>query len=137
MPKDTVKAKITIVSASKLPNADLFDVSDPYVIVKDTQSKRELCKTPVVHNDLNPKWSFEAVVEIPKGADLLFSVFDSDTWSSDDLLGEALMPCKDFSGVASLVPGKKGQKMTAAEPKLTLKIVLEKEEGCCAGCSVM
>merc|ERR1719362_1442033 len=130
-----------IEKASKLPNADAFDKSDPYVIVTALGEKTPLMKTKTMINDDNPVFNEERILNVNQDVKkLTFQVVDEDTFSADDWLGECTLDLKNFSGTVSLRKGagKGRKKIKPTEPTLTFKVSVAGESSeCCGGCSVM
>mmetsp|Transcript_50790 Transcript_50790/g.110204 ORF Transcript_50790/g.110204 Transcript_50790/m.110204 type:complete len:136 (+) Transcript_50790:76-483(+) len=133
------RVKITIVSAKNLANKDSWPtgVSDPFCSVQLAGQEETKVSTPVIDDDLNPKWNFSTVIEHDGKSDLWFTVCDSDLLG-DDFLGQYVMRCAQvksgFSGDVPLVPGKK--KVLKNDPTLTLKVVPEGKP-VCGGCSIL
>jgi hypothetical protein len=87
------KLEVTILSCQDLPNFDYWSKTDAYVIVKVGSMKK---KTKSVGGDLNPKFEeetstflFDNISELARQSRIRFQVMDKDSWSSDDLVGEA------------------------------------------------
>eukprot|EP00252_Welwitschia_mirabilis_P016541 TRINITY_DN36478_c0_g1_i1.p1 TRINITY_DN36478_c0_g1~~TRINITY_DN36478_c0_g1_i1.p1 ORF type:complete len:166 (-),score=28.78 TRINITY_DN36478_c0_g1_i1:171-668(-) len=78
--------KVKVIKGTNLAIRD-FNSSDPYVVVKlGTQS----VKTRVISNNLNPVWDEELTLYIPvKPAPLKLRIYDKDTFSRDDKMGDA------------------------------------------------
>jgi C2 domain len=72
--------------------------SDPYV--KFVADGQVLLESPVVKKTLDPEWNFECSVAVP-GDSLTLSVFDKDTITKDDPLGEAVIDLSKLTGEAS------------------------------------
>jgi len=86
--------KVTIVEARNLPAADANGKSDPYVQLLRTHGlDHAAVKTKVVKKNLNPVWNetFEFSTSY-KLHNLKFKVFDHDTFSADELLGNLKVP---------------------------------------------
>lgn len=84
--------RVELVEASDLRPADINGLSDPYVVIK---VGRGSYRSPVKYKILNPQWDEFC------GADFMIfnmeqkvkiSVFDSDSYSSDDHLGSVYIP---------------------------------------------
>lgn len=91
-----LKLSVTVVSASGLRNTDwsLFDrnnVSDPYVVCK--VRNKEMFRTEVIDNNLNPVWNHSPqALELKAENDLRFEIYDMDTGlTAGDWLGTATM----------------------------------------------
>merc|ERR1712187_10948 len=134
--------QIEVISGKNLPNLDMeFEItqlgmvqkpSDPYVIC--TQGGKELFKTPTVKNSADPEWNhqFAGTVDPTKG-DLVFTVYDQDTFKQDDYIGTCTVPIRskedDYTlNASSLVKAKTGgqaaskRKRKATSELSTLKI---------------
>merc|ERR1712072_985397 len=90
-----------IVSAQKLRNADTFSKSDPYCVCStfgsstDAQKRFEVSRTPVIQDELNPKWKHTFKMSCKEEDSLLFQVWDEDP-VYDDLLGQAIITHDEF-----------------------------------------
>ncbi|KAJ6800082.1 ADP-ribosylation factor GTPase-activating protein AGD12-like [Iris pallida] len=80
------KLKVKVIRGTNLAVRD-FRTSDPYVILTLGQ---QMVQTSVKESDLNPVWNEELILSVPRrhGA-LKLQVFDHDTFSADDMMGEA------------------------------------------------
>ncbi|XP_009344408.2 ADP-ribosylation factor GTPase-activating protein AGD12 [Pyrus x bretschneideri] len=78
--------KVKVIRGTNLAIRDMM-TSDPYVIL--TLGKQTL-RTTVIKSNLNPVWNEELMLSVPErfGA-LQLQVFDHDTFSADDIMGEA------------------------------------------------
>ncbi|CAA2934511.1 ADP-ribosylation factor GTPase-activating AGD12-like [Olea europaea subsp. europaea] len=78
--------KITIFKGTNLAVRDMLS-SDPYVLLTLGKQKAQ---TAVVKSNLNPVWHEELMLSVPQdfGA-IKLQVFDHDTFSADDIMGEA------------------------------------------------
>lgn len=78
--------KIKVVKGTNLAVRDIVS-SDPYVILK---VGHQTAKTKVIKSNLNPIWNEEHMLSVPNPMPpLKVQVFDKDTFSSDDSMGEA------------------------------------------------
>ncbi|XP_062232539.1 probable ADP-ribosylation factor GTPase-activating protein AGD11 isoform X2 [Phragmites australis] len=78
--------KVNIVRGIDLAVRDVMS-SDPYVMINLGQQSM---KTKVIKNTLNPVWNERLMLSIPDPVPpLKLQVFDKDTFSSDDRMGEA------------------------------------------------
>merc|ERR1711862_611494 len=78
--------KLTIHGGIRLKAMDTNGLSDPYV--KVTMSGQEE-RTLTVRNNLNPVWDHDSLMVVYSMDDFIqFSVFDEDSFSTDDLIGE-------------------------------------------------
>eukprot|EP01060_Flectonema_neradi_P023686 TRINITY_DN3198_c0_g1_i3.p1 TRINITY_DN3198_c0_g1~~TRINITY_DN3198_c0_g1_i3.p1 ORF type:complete len:491 (+),score=112.19 TRINITY_DN3198_c0_g1_i3:66-1538(+) len=94
-------ATIKVINGKDLMVAD-FRSSDPYVIVKlfdKGGSEIGTKQTPVISSDLNPVWDWKG--DFSMSADtrvskLQFILFDKDTVSSDDFMGQVTVNQEDI-----------------------------------------
>eukprot|EP00933_Yihiella_yeosuensis_P072606 TRINITY_DN81046_c0_g1_i1.p1 TRINITY_DN81046_c0_g1~~TRINITY_DN81046_c0_g1_i1.p1 ORF type:complete len:843 (-),score=149.48 TRINITY_DN81046_c0_g1_i1:145-2673(-) len=107
-----------VVKADNLRNADsFFGKSDPQCIVRVVMldgSVKEICRTEICSNELNPKWNEEFHAKFSVHEQPLMIMFD--VWDSDDPnkpseetgehLGTAIVPLLSF-----LPPAKRQQKV--------------------------
>lgn len=78
--------KIKVVKGTNLAVRDMI-TSDPYVMLT---IGHQTVKTRVIKSNLNPVWNEELMLSIPNAMPpLKVKVFDKDTFSSDDSMGEA------------------------------------------------
>uniref|UniRef100_A0A0A9GPH9 ADP-ribosylation factor GTPase-activating protein AGD11 n=1 Tax=Arundo donax TaxID=35708 RepID=A0A0A9GPH9_ARUDO len=78
--------KVNIVRGTDLAVRDVMS-SDPYVMIS---LGHQSMKTKVIKNTLNPVWNERLMLSIPDPIPhLKLQVFDKDTFSSDDRMGEA------------------------------------------------
>ncbi|XP_022734268.1 protein C2-DOMAIN ABA-RELATED 7-like [Durio zibethinus] len=76
--------------------------SDPYVVI--TMGQHTL-KTSVVKNDCNPEWNDELTLSInDPNVPILLTVYDKDTFTIDDHMGNAEIDIKPY--IAALKMGK-------------------------------
>mmetsp|Transcript_107925 Transcript_107925/g.315573 ORF Transcript_107925/g.315573 Transcript_107925/m.315573 type:complete len:136 (-) Transcript_107925:101-508(-) len=131
--------QVHVLNATELPNMDFLDKTDAYV--KVTMAGKEVLRTKVIDNNLNPVWDEKATVMWDGTSDLLFSIWDSDLLTSDDWVGQYLMSKhqikKGFKGAVPLNVGTKFKKGSGSkQPTLTIKVV-PPDSGCCGDCSIM
>eukprot|EP00414_Alexandrium_minutum_P006453 CAMPEP_0113823882 /NCGR_PEP_ID=MMETSP0328-20130328/2964_1 /TAXON_ID=39455 /ORGANISM="Alexandrium minutum" /LENGTH=162 /DNA_ID=CAMNT_0000791821 /DNA_START=24 /DNA_END=509 /DNA_ORIENTATION=- /assembly_acc=CAM_ASM_000350 len=109
-----MKVKVVIVGCTNLRNADVLDVSDPYCVCDILGKHKATIRTPVVQNNLNPVWNHSAEVEWDGEGDMVFKVLDKDTYTSDDVLGSAVLHgqqlAQGFNGRVPLEPASSGQR---------------------------
>ncbi|KAL2242947.1 protein C2-DOMAIN ABA-RELATED 4 [Sesamum indicum] len=68
--------------------------SDPYVVIK--MGKQKL-KTRVIRKDVNPEWNEDLTLSVSDpGRPISLTVFDHDTFSKDDKMGEAQFDIEPF-----------------------------------------
>ena len=91
--------EVTILEAVGLAQHDVFDISDPYCVVK--WGSQKLGKTPVRDNTLDPRWYQPAIeFSVPMKPietdftpdELHIEVWESDTFSRDDFMGLVSIP---------------------------------------------
>lgn len=78
--------KVKVVKGTNLAVRDMLS-SDPYVLLN---LGHQTVQTTVVKSNLNPIWNEELMLSVPQqyGA-VKLKVFDHDTFSADDIMGEA------------------------------------------------
>ncbi|KAK1380613.1 putative ADP-ribosylation factor GTPase-activating protein AGD13 [Heracleum sosnowskyi] len=68
--------------------------SDPYVVVL---MGRQKLKTQVIHDNCNPVWNDELTLSVKDlNLPIKLTVYDKDTFSGDDKMGEAVVDIKDY-----------------------------------------
>lgn len=78
--------KVKVLKGTNLAIRDMLS-SDPYVILTLGQQKAQ---TTVVKSNLNPVWNEELMLSVPQNCGpIKLQVFDYDTFSADDIMGEA------------------------------------------------
>ncbi|CAI9783484.1 unnamed protein product [Fraxinus pennsylvanica] len=78
--------KVKVLKGTNLAIRDMLS-SDPYVILTLGQQKAQ---TAVVKSNLNPVWNEELMLSVPQNCGpIKLQVFDYDTFSADDIMGEA------------------------------------------------
>ncbi|KAG8391133.1 hypothetical protein BUALT_Bualt01G0156200 [Buddleja alternifolia] len=78
--------KVNIVRGTNLAIRDMV-TSDPYVILS---LGNQSMKTRVIKNNLNPVWNESLMLSIPENIPpLKLVVYDKDTFSTDDFMGDA------------------------------------------------
>lgn len=78
--------KVNVVKGTNLAVRDVM-TSDPYVILS---LGNQSVKTRVIKNNLNPVWNEKLMLSIPDTIPpLKLLVYDKDTFSTDDFMGEA------------------------------------------------
>ncbi|KAL3818612.1 hypothetical protein ACJIZ3_004517 [Penstemon smallii] len=74
--------------------------SDPYVVVK--MGKQRL-KTRVIRKDTNPEWNEDLTLSISGHDEPIFlTVYDHDTFSMDDKMGDAEFDVRPFIGALKM-----------------------------------
>ncbi|XP_038691003.1 ADP-ribosylation factor GTPase-activating protein AGD12-like isoform X2 [Tripterygium wilfordii] len=78
--------KVKVIKGMNLAIRDMM-TSDPYVVLNLGQ---QTVQTTIVKSNLNPIWNEELMLSVPQdfGA-VKLKVFDHDTFSADDIMGEA------------------------------------------------
>ncbi|KAJ0250199.1 C2 domain-containing protein [Hirschfeldia incana] len=78
--------KVTVKKGTNLAIRDMMS-SDPYVVLNLGKQKLQ---TTVVNSNLNPIWNQELMLSVPESyGPVKLQVYDYDTFSSDDIMGEA------------------------------------------------
>ena len=87
--------RFKIFGAKNLLDKDIITRSDPFVTIE--VDGKEMFRTKVVENQLNPIWNEEGCFQINKDAKIEFIVRDEDNIGSD-FLGKVSTPFKYLSG---------------------------------------
>ncbi|KAI4306327.1 hypothetical protein L6164_029614 [Bauhinia variegata] len=78
--------KVKVIKGTDLAVRDMR-TSDPYVVLNLGQ---QTVQTTVIHSNLNPVWNEELMLSVPQDyGPLKLQVYDYDTFSADDIMGEA------------------------------------------------
>lgn len=78
--------KVKVIKGTNLAIRDMLS-SDPYVVLTLGQQK---VQTTIVKSNLNPVWNEELMLSVPEQyGPVKLQVFDHDTFSADDIMGEA------------------------------------------------
>ncbi|GAV67245.1 C2 domain-containing protein/ArfGap domain-containing protein [Cephalotus follicularis] len=78
--------KVKVIKGASLAIRDMMS-SDPYVVLTLGQ---QTVQTAVVKSNLNPVWNQELMLSVPQNfGPIKLQVFDYDTFSADDIMGEA------------------------------------------------
>ncbi|XP_073061244.1 ADP-ribosylation factor GTPase-activating protein AGD12-like [Primulina eburnea] len=78
--------KIIVLKGTNLAVRDMLS-SDPYVVLTLGQQKAQ---TTVIKSNLNPIWNEELMLSVPQDyGSIKLQVYDHDTFSADDIMGEA------------------------------------------------
>lgn len=78
--------KVKVIKGTSLAVRDMLS-SDPYVVLSLGLQKAQ---TQVIRSNLNPIWNEELMLSVPqKYGALKLQVYDHDTFSADDIMGEA------------------------------------------------
>ncbi|KAF9602615.1 hypothetical protein IFM89_030221 [Coptis chinensis] len=101
MPRGTLE--VLLVSAKGLENSDFLCNMDPYVIL--TCRTQDQKSSVAEGKGSDPEWNETFVFTISDGvANLDIKILDSDTGSSDDLVGEASIPLEPLFLEGSIPP---------------------------------
>ncbi|EOY25501.1 hypothetical protein SCA6_019087 [Theobroma cacao] len=78
--------KVKVVKGTNLAIRDMM-TSDPYVVLTLGQ---QTVQTTIIKSNLNPVWNEELMLSVPQNfGPVKLQVFDHDTFSADDIMGEA------------------------------------------------
>ncbi|KAK3188689.1 hypothetical protein Dsin_028250 [Dipteronia sinensis] len=78
--------KVKVIKGTNLAIRDMMS-SDPYVILTIGQ---QTAQTTIIKSNLNPVWNEELMLSVPQDfGPVKLKVFDHDTFSADDIMGEA------------------------------------------------
>ncbi|KAJ7947394.1 ADP-ribosylation factor GTPase-activating protein AGD12 [Quillaja saponaria] len=78
--------KVKVIKGTNLAIRDMMS-SDPYVILT---LGNQTVQTTIVKSNLNPVWNEELMLSVPQiYGSIKLRVFDHDTFSADDIMGEA------------------------------------------------
>ncbi|XVE89361.1 hypothetical protein DITRI_Ditri19aG0195900 [Diplodiscus trichospermus] len=78
--------KVKVVKGTNLAIRDMM-TSDPYVVLTLGQ---QTVQTTVIKSNLNPVWNEELMLSVPNNfGPVKLQVYDHDTFSADDIMGEA------------------------------------------------
>jgi len=87
VPTNGPKVMVTIVGARNLRNADFIGASDPFCKCEIPTKPDCVLQTPMIKDDLNPKWNYTAqLANFEQGDCMNFTIFDEDA-TGTDLLG--------------------------------------------------
>ncbi|XP_021682764.1 probable ADP-ribosylation factor GTPase-activating protein AGD11 [Hevea brasiliensis] len=111
--------KVNVVRGTNLAVRDVV-TSDPYVILA---LGHQSVKTRVIKNNLNPVWNESLMLSIPEDIPpLKLLVYDKDTFSTDDFMGEAEIDIQPLVAAA-----KAYETSTITEPMQLGKWVASKD----------
>ncbi|KAH7568457.1 hypothetical protein JRO89_XS06G0002400 [Xanthoceras sorbifolium] len=78
--------KVKVIKGINLAIRDMMS-SDPYVVLALGQ---QIVQTTIIKSNLNPVWNEELMLSVPQDfGSVKLKVFDHDTFSADDIMGEA------------------------------------------------
>ncbi|CAN8270001.1 unnamed protein product [Cochlearia groenlandica] len=125
--------KVNVVKGTNLAVRDVM-TSDPYVILSLGQQS---VKTRVVKNSLNPVWNETLMLSIPEQMPpLKVIVYDKDTFSTDDFMGEAeidiqplVSAAKAYEASSIKEPMQLGSLVASKENTLVSDGIISHEEG--------
>ncbi|KAK7343126.1 hypothetical protein VNO80_26089 [Phaseolus coccineus] len=111
--------KVNVVKGTHLAVRDVM-TSDPYVILS---LGHQSVKTRVIKNNLNPVWNESLMLSIPENIPpLKVLVYDKDTFSTDDFMGEAEIDIQPL-----VIAAKAYEKSTINESMQLGKFVASKD----------
>ncbi|CAK0862825.1 unnamed protein product [Prorocentrum cordatum] len=93
--------RVTVVAARGLRAADFSALgaasSDPYCVCEVPGHHDAKFQTKVIKKNTSPEWNHTArVADLTGKEDLVFTVYDWDRFSKDDLLGKVTLPASRF-----------------------------------------
>ncbi|XP_068654066.1 ADP-ribosylation factor GTPase-activating protein AGD12-like [Aristolochia californica] len=89
--------KVKVIKGTNLAIRDMLS-SDPYVVLTLGQQR---VQTAIISSNLNPVWNEELMLSVPnKFKALKMEVYDYDTFSADDIMGEAEIDIQPLVGAA-------------------------------------
>mmetsp|Transcript_48467 Transcript_48467/g.109089 ORF Transcript_48467/g.109089 Transcript_48467/m.109089 type:complete len:135 (+) Transcript_48467:88-492(+) len=132
------RVEVHVIGAFDLPNMDgPFDKTDAYV--RCTMGGKQVFRTKTINNKECPVWDEKHRFEWDGINDLIFSVWDSDTFTADDWIGQYKVNTNavraGFKGTVNLTMSPKVR--ARKQPTLTLKVCGPGKDSCCGGCEVM
>jgi len=90
------KVMVTVVCARNLRNADFVGKSDPYCVCNISGKPDCKLQTPMIKDELNPKWNYTAqIANFEKGDCMNVTIYDEDL-GGDDLLGRCTVMYDEF-----------------------------------------
>eukprot|EP00252_Welwitschia_mirabilis_P013574 TRINITY_DN29840_c0_g1_i1.p1 TRINITY_DN29840_c0_g1~~TRINITY_DN29840_c0_g1_i1.p1 ORF type:complete len:146 (-),score=30.48 TRINITY_DN29840_c0_g1_i1:41-478(-) len=93
--------RVLLVDAKGLENTDFLCNMDPYVIL--TYRSQEKKSSVAQDAGSNPQWNETFVFQVSDcGSDLLLRIMDKDRFSTDDFVGEAIIPLEGVFPQGSL-----------------------------------
>ncbi|KAG9439133.1 hypothetical protein H6P81_019298 [Aristolochia fimbriata] len=89
--------KVKVIKGTNLAVRDMLS-SDPYVVLTLGQMRAQ---TTVISSNLNPVWNEELMLSVPHNFKAMkMEVYDYDTFSADDIMGEAEIDIQPLIGAA-------------------------------------
>lgn len=116
--------RIRIKRGVNLAVRDL-NTSDPYVVVR---MGRQKLKTRVIKRDVNPEWNEDLTLSVQDpDTPVKITVYDHDTFSLDDKMGEAEFSIKEFIEALKIEVGSvpNGTVITSVHPSRSNCLVEE------------
>ena len=100
------KLEITVVDAENLPRMDMIESIDAYcvlflapVAIQRIGLKCNAMRTKAVPNTCSPQWMERFTLDVEHGDEFfIVTVFDSDSVTTDDLVGCVVIPFRDLRG---------------------------------------
>ncbi|XP_013698219.1 probable ADP-ribosylation factor GTPase-activating protein AGD11 isoform X3 [Brassica napus] len=125
--------RVNVVKGTNLAVRDVM-TSDPYVILSLGQQS---VKTRVIKNNLNPVWNETLMLSIPEQMPpLKVLVYDKDTFTTDDFMGEAEIDIQPLVSAAKAYetssikePMQLGSWVASKENTLVSDGIISQEEG--------
>ncbi|KAL0744152.1 hypothetical protein Bca4012_085665 [Brassica carinata] len=125
--------KVNVVKGTNLAVRDVM-TSDPYVILSLGQQS---VKTRVIKNNLNPVWNETLMLSIPEQIPpLKVLVYDKDTFTTDDFMGEAEIDIQPLVSAAQAYetssikePMQLGSWVASKDNTLVSDGIISQEEG--------
>ena len=122
-----VMLQVQAIGARQLKAMDRNGLSDPYLKLQigNSTHKRQKCQTKIVKKNLNPEWNetFELLVTDVNDV-LKVSIFDSDLFGSDDLIGHTLLPLSEIVGLEGDHAAPKWHDITDDDSHITGQVYL-------------
>mmetsp|Transcript_25327 Transcript_25327/g.62312 ORF Transcript_25327/g.62312 Transcript_25327/m.62312 type:complete len:146 (-) Transcript_25327:9-446(-) len=118
-------AEVDVMRAQHLPKMDTFGSIDAFVEGQVGPSK---AKTKVIKNDMTPHWDEKLVfVEVREGEELWLRLYDWDSMTKNDLVGECVVPLSQMGREVTLPLMLKGQPVIGkdkGQAEITMKCTL-------------
>lgn len=99
MPRGTLE--VLLVDAKGLHDTHFLWKMDPYCIIKCRSEEQK--SSVASRQGTHPEWKEKFVFDLPEGvSDLNIRIMDKDTFTSDDFIGEAIIPLQGLFEAGSL-----------------------------------
>ncbi|XP_047063459.1 elicitor-responsive protein 3-like [Lolium rigidum] len=100
------KLEVLLISAKGLDDSDFFNRMDPYVILtwRSNEQKSTVAKGAGGEPEWNETFAFKVYSSADNSPQLSLKIMDSDTFSADDIVGEASIPLEAVLLEGSLPP---------------------------------